>query len=97
MINSSFFYVRYEMDSIYICIFSGSLFTLKLQYIQCLLGRAVKGIIWICLYPYPYSQLSDSDTDNIRFISDMDNIRFFSNTNADISDGCRIFLMVLPY
>ena len=62
-------------------------------------SRAVKRIIRIriCLYPYPYPQWTDLDADNIRFISDTDNIRFFSDTNADISDGCRIFLMTLPY
>ena len=33
------------------------------------------------------SNITDSDTDNIRFISDTNNIHFFSDMVADFSDG----------
>lgn len=37
------------------------------------------------MYIISDSNITDSDTNNIRFISDKDNIRFFSYTNANFS------------
>ena len=47
------------------------------------------------MYLISNSNITDSDTDNIRFISNTNNIRFFSNTVADFSDGYRIFRIFL--
>ena len=47
------------------------------------------------MYLISDSNITDSDTDNIRFISDTNNIRFFSDTVADFSDGYRIFRIFL--
>ena len=43
------------------------------------------------MYLVSDSNITDSDTDNIRFFSDTKNIRFFSDTVADFSDGFGFF------
>lgn len=47
-------------------------------------SRLVNWIIRMRIFLYPYMKLSDSDTNNIHFISYMDYIHFVSDTNIFI-------------
>ena len=47
------------------------------------------------MYIISDSNITDSDTNNIHFISDTNNIRFFSDTVVDFSNGYRIFRIFL--